>query len=177
MTKNTRFTNLYKKFFSPLTCFVFKRMGTDPDTADEIVSQTLIAAWKGFGSFKHKSTYFTWLCRIALNKIADYYRDQVHQKSHIVVPTLKAISLTNFGTLEANDMPVEEKLALSELCAKVNGCLNLLPHEKRRLLWYRYWRDMSYDQIAKVMDISVRAVEGRLYRAKESFAKVWTTKL
>lgn len=147
-------------------------MGANPDTADEIVSQTFIAAWKGFSSFKHKSTYFTWLCRIALNKIANYYRDQINERSHIITPALKAMSL-----VEANDISPVERLALKELCDKVNSCLNLLPYEKRRLLWFRYWEDLSYEKIGKMLGISTRSVEGRLYRARHEFGKAWTARL
>jgi len=65
------FNLLYKQFLSPLTRFVFKRIGSDPIMADQIVTETFTAAWKGYKTFKHKSSFFTWLCRIALNKIAD----------------------------------------------------------------------------------------------------------
>lgn len=166
------FEKLYQKFSRPLFAFIAKRMGANPDEVEEVFEETIVAAWKGFKAFKHKSTYFTWLCRIALNKIADYYRDQINEKSHIVTPALKAISL-----VEADDISPIEKLALKELCDKVNRCLNLLPYEKRRLLWFRYWKDLSYEQIGKILKISPRAVEGRLYRARYEFEKVWLARL
>lgn len=167
---NTEFEHLYKKWMSPLTRFVFKKIGSNPDVADDIIATTFEAAWKGYKSFKHKSTFFTWLCRIALNKIADYYHDQVHEGSVIVVPLIDAITQIDKKTLSP-----EEYLALKELRTSVNNCLNLLPYEKRKLLWFRYWRDMSYAQIAKLMGTSERAVEGKIYRAKHEFARVWST--
>lgn len=168
-----KFEKVYKLLVSPVTRFVAKRTGiADEKIVDEIVCDTFSSAWKSYSSFKHKSTYFTWLCRIALNKIADYYRDQINHRSRFVVPNLKA-----FANLEALDNSPIEKMALKELCDNVNKCLDLLPSEKRRLLWYRYWKDYSYAQIAKILHISIRAVEGRLYRAKSSFAEVYTSKL
>ena len=164
-----RFEILYKKFFSPLTRFVFKKIGSDPYNADIIVSETFEAAWKGYKTFKHKSSFFTWLCRIALNKIADYYRDQINRRSHLVVPTLKKLS-----QIESKDIPIEEKIALDELRSKVNEVLNLLPEGKRKLLQYKYYRDLSYKEISVKMQISPRAVEGKIYRAKKAFAKLFT---
>lgn len=158
------FENSYKKYVSPLTRFVFKKIGSDPENADIIVSETLEAAWKGYKTFKHKSSFFTWLCRIALNKIADYYRDQINRRSHIVVPTLK-----KFSQIESGDLPIEEKLVLNELRSKVNQILNLLPDEKRKLLQYRYWQELSYKEISVKLQISPRAVEGKIYRAKKAF--------
>lgn len=135
------------------------------------MEETMVAAWRGLRTFRFKSSYFTWLCRIALNKIADYYRDQVHQGSRIVVPLIDAITQKDEESLSP-----EENLALKELRKSVNDCLNLLPYEKRRLLWFRYWKDMSYAEISRIMGISERAVEGKLYRVKHEFAHIWQSK-
>ena len=166
------FEKVYRKLALPLTKFIIKAVGGKEEVVDEVLSETFIAAWKGWKTFKHKSSYFTWLCKIALNKIADYYRDQVNRNSGIIVPLFGNLDIPDSKTLSP-----EEKLALKELRESVNNCLNLLPYEKRRLLWFRYWKDLSYQEIARIMNISERAVEGKLYRAKHAFARVWNTKL
>ncbi|MGA2910991.1 MAG: sigma-70 family RNA polymerase sigma factor [Candidatus Microgenomates bacterium] len=172
MTKNPQwFEAIYKELTLPLTKFVMKRIGADSNEVDEIVEETFVAAWRGWNTFKHKSSYFTWLCRIALNKTADYYHDQVNRKSGIIVPLIEALSKADKRSLSP-----EESLALKDLRKSVNDCLNLLPAEKRRLLWFRYWKDMSYAEISKITGISVRAVEGQIYRAKNEFAQVWQNK-
>jgi RNA polymerase sigma-70 factor (ECF subfamily) len=173
MVKNTRgddsFESVYKKLAIPLTKFVIKRVAGDSQAAEEVLSATTIAAWRGWKSFRHKSSYFTWLCRISLNKISDYYRDQVNKNSKIIVPLIDTITQADEKSLSP-----EENLALKELRGSVNDCLDLLPPQKRRLLQFRYWYDLSYAQIAKILGVSQRAVEGKLYRAKEEFARVWT---
>ncbi len=166
------FEKVYQKLALPLTKFIIKAVGGKEEVVDEVLSETFIAAWKGWKTFKHKSSYFTWLCRIALNKIADYYRDQVNRNSGIIVPLFGNLDIPDSKTLSP-----EEKMALSELRESVNNCLNLLPYEKRRLLWFRYWKDLSYTEMARIMNISERAVEGKLYRARHDFAKIWNTKL
>lgn len=170
------FEKLYKQSVSPLTRFVFKRIGSDPEMADQIVTETFTAAWKSYKTFKNKSSFFTWLCRIALNKIADYYKDQVNRRSHFVFPTLKQwanIELLDPIARSHLAMSSEEKLVLNELRNKVNEVLNLLPYGKRKLLWYRYWRDLSYKEISIILHISPRAVEGKIYRAKKAFTRLF----
>lgn len=171
MKKSTQghFESVYKKLALPLTKFVIKRMGGSAEAVDEVLAATMIAGWRGWKTFRHKSSYFTWLCRIALNKMADYYRDQVNTRSRFIVPNLK-----NLANIDSKDIKPEEKLILDELRARVNECLNLLPPGKRKLLQFRFWYDLSYNQISKILGISERAVEGQLYRAKSEFAKVWT---
>ncbi|HKC04697.1 MAG TPA: sigma-70 family RNA polymerase sigma factor [Patescibacteria group bacterium] len=171
MRKNTHFASVYKKLALPLTKFVIKRVSGDSQATEEVLSATMIAAWRGWNSFRHKSSYFTWLCRISLNKIADYYHDQVHRNSRIVVPLIDA-----FNNVDSKSLSPVETLALNELRASVNDCLNLLSPEKRKLLQFRYWYDLPYNEIAKILGISERAVEGKLYRAKHEFAKIWTSK-
>ncbi len=155
------FEILYKQFALPLTKFIVKRMGGNTQAVEEVFSATMAAGWRGYKTFKHKSSFFTWLCRIALNKMADYYRDQVNRRSQVVVPSLKL--LMNAVSPEINPT---EKLALEELKIQVNRCLNLLPPDKRRLLHLKYWQELTHREIAKTLGISVRAVEGRLYRAR-----------
>jgi len=162
------FDLFYRKFSHPVLKFVAKRMGADEKITEEIVEETFVAAWKGLKTFRNKSTYFTWLCRISLNKISDYYRDQVNKKSGIIVPLIDAITKADIKTLSP-----EEALVLKELRKKVNDCLDLIPLEKRRLLWFRYWKGLSYREISKILNLSERAVEGQIYRAKAEFAKVW----
>lgn len=159
----------YKKFATPLLKFIAKRIGASPEATEEVFQETMIAAWKGFRTFRHKSSYFTWLCRISLNKIADYYRDQVNENSHIVVPTIQKLL-----ALPSDEISPEEKLSLEELRKSVNDCLNLLPYKMRRLLWFRYWKEFSIREIAKVLGTSERAVEGRLYRARTSFGVAYS---
>ncbi len=173
MNKNTRipFEKVYRKLALPLTKFIIKHIGGEDEVVDEVLTSTMTAAWKGFNNFKHKSAYFTWLCRIALNKIADYYRDQVNRNSGIIVPLLGNLNIADNKSLS----PIE-KMSLEELRKSVNNCLNLLPYEKRRLLWLRYWYDLSYEKIAKILNISERAVEGRLYRARLDFGQIYSKK-
>lgn len=155
------FVILYKKFTFPLMKFLVKRMGGDQDATEEVFSQTIIAAWQGFHTFQHKSKFFTWLCRIALNKMADYYRQQVHERSVLVAPTLETLA-----NLRDRDLLPDEKLVLVELRASVRECLELLPAEKRQLLYLRFWKDLSIKKIAELTGSSERAIEGKIYRAK-----------
>jgi len=166
------FEKAYKNLALPLTKFIIKVIGGKEEVVDEVLSETFVAAWKGWKTFEHKSSYFTWLCRIALNKIADYYRGQIHRNSQIIVPLFGNLNIPDDKTLS-----LEEKMALNELRKSVDNCLNLLPYEKRRLLWLRYWRDLSTRKVAQILGISERAVEGRLYRAREVFSEIYTKKL
>ncbi len=159
--KYKSFEKLYKEAALPLMKFLVKRTGGDTEVAEEVFSRTVESALTGYYRFENKSTFFTWVCRIGLNKIADYYRDQVHQRSRIIVPLFEELA-------EAKDSSLtpEEQLAVNDLRANLGRCLAVLPDETRKLLQLRYWEELSIKKIAHLLGISERAAEGKLYRAR-----------
>lgn len=156
-----------KTLASKILAFILKRNGGDLEVAQEVVQNTFVSASKSYHTFRHKSTYFTWLCKIALNKLIDYYRHQVHYRSKIVVPTLSQLN-----SLVDPAVSLEEQISLNELRAAVNSCLNLLPPEHRQLLHLKYYKDLSSKEIGSVLNIRPRQLEGRLRRARLALAKV-----
>ncbi len=170
-TKNMdNLTVNYRKFSRPILHFLLKHTGGDLEIAESVVQDTFISAFISFRAFRHKSSYFTWLCKISLNRLADYYRREIHYKSKIVAP-----SLEKFNTLVDPSLTPDERLSLEELCTSVNACLNILPEKYRQLLHMKYYQDLSAKEICFRLGLSPRKLEGRLYRARKSFARLYTT--
>lgn len=165
------FAFAYRTFALPLTKFLVKKLQGDQDAVEEVFSQTIEAAWKGHTTFKYKSTYYTWLCRIALNKIADYYRKRINRRSGWIAPFLD--SLAHIDSI--NPTP-EEKLALLELKDALWDCLNLVPEKKRQILHLHFWKNLTLHEIASLQGISYRSAEGQVYRAKKIFRRIFKNK-
>lgn len=164
------FEIIYRKLGLPVKKFLIKKMGGDQKAAEEVFARTWSAAWEGFSKFQHKSSYFTWICRIGLNKIADYWHDQINDNSRWVAPLFK-----EWGTGDVNKLSPEERMILAELRASLRDCLNLISEDKRQLLQFRFWYQWSLREISEHLGISERAVEGRLYRAKQLLKKILRT--
>lgn len=147
--------------------FLVKKMGGNQDAAEEVFSQTILAAWKGWHTFEHKSSYFTWICKIGLNKMADYWRELINERSRFIAPSLELMA-----KIPTPQLSPEEKLALDELKIAIHQCLLLLPKELRKLLYLRYWKDMSLSKIAEIMNTTERAIEGKIYRAKRQLKEI-----
>lgn len=165
--KTTQFEKIYKQLSTPVYKFIAKRIGARPDVTEEVFEETIVAAWRGLKTFKHKSSYFTWICRIALNKIADYYRGQIHERSRLIAPFLEDLAY-----IEDENILPEEKLALQDLRVSIRKCLDILPTKKRNLLYLRYWEEMTIKQIAMKFGMSERSIEGQIYRSKQLLKKI-----
>ena len=161
------FVVIYKNLALPLMKFLVKRTHGDQDAAEEIFSRTMIAAWQGMHAFEHKSQFFTWVCRIGLNKMADYYREQIHRNSLLVAPTLE-----EWANIKNTGLHHEEWIILEDFKADVRECLHLLPYDKRKLLYLRFWRGLTLKSIATITGGSERAVEGKIYRAKMELKEI-----
>jgi RNA polymerase sigma-70 factor (ECF subfamily) len=147
--------------------FLLKR-SKSPEVAKEVLQNTWVAVLKSYKIFSHKSSYFTWLCKIALNKLSDYYRDQVRNDSRILIPTIKKLN-----QLIDPKISIEEKLVLDDLKFQVNKCLDLLPAKYRQLLHLRYYEHLTTREISLKLRVPVRSLEGKLYRAKRMFAQIY----
>jgi len=167
MTTKTLVDSLYIRFGRRILKIILKRNGGDLVVAEDILSDTFTAVLKSFHTFQNKSSYFTWLTRIALNKMADYYRRKIHRDSRIFVP-----SVEYFNSLIDPKITPEEEVTLAELRIQVQKSLALLPKEYQQLLDLKYLRDLSNREIQIKLNLSPRQLEGRLYRSKKAFAKI-----
>jgi len=170
-TTHTKFEFVYRKLALPLTKFIVKRVGGDQDAVDEIFSRTITAAWKSWHTFENKSSYFTWLCRIALNKAGDYYREEVNRSSKLVAPLMEDIA-----NYDSREMTPEEWYSLNELCNSIKECIRFLPKDKQEIIYLRFWKGLAIKTIAEELGVSERAVEGQIYRAKHALKKIVKSK-
>lgn len=169
MSSKRAFYTVYKTTSAPLRRFISRRMGNDQQVVDDIFQETMLAAYKGWHTFEHKSKYLTWLCRISLNKMADYYRRNIHEGSRIVVPLID-----DLDSLLVRQLTPEEEAVTAEIHLQIRMCLSLLPEDYRRILELRYFRHYSYKKMATILGGTERSVEGKLYRAKKALREVWS---
>lgn len=167
MNRHKIFKKIYQITSQPLIRFISKRLHHDQQLVDEIFQETMLSAFKGLEKFENKSKYLTWLCRIAMNKIADYYRQNVNENSGLVAPLID-----NLDGLFANDLLPEEAAILIDLRKNIRRCINLLPHEYRMLINLRYFKELSYKEIGKLLGFRARSVEAKLYRARSKLKEL-----
>ena len=134
-------------------CFMFSK---DADEVNDLFQETLINLWQGFNSFKGESSIRTWIWRISLNTCISSERKK--SKLH-TVPLSMDINL-----YEDTD---EDSRQIQMLYNRIN---RLKPFDKAIVL---LWLDnLSYDEIAAIVGISVKNVSVRLVRIKDELKKM-----
>lgn len=141
----------------------------NPADAEEITQDTLLSAHDSLQSFKGNSQYFTWLCGIAKHEISDFYRKKkIKEIVFSRLPWLKSLV----------DEALGPELALQELETKkkIVATLKNLSEGYGQILRLKYMEGLSMRQIAGKLNLTVKAVESRLTRARLAFAKVYDQK-
>ena len=134
-------------------CFMFSK---DADEVNDLFQETLINLWQGFNSFKGESSIRTWIWRVSLNTCISSERKK--SKLH-TVPLSMDINL-----YEDTD---EDSRQIQMLYNRIN---RLKPFDRAIVL---LWLDnLSYDEIATIVGISVKNVSVRLVRIKEELKKM-----
>ncbi|MBO5856545.1 MAG: sigma-70 family RNA polymerase sigma factor [Alistipes sp.] len=148
--KEKEFTNIVREHRSTIysVCFMFAKCG---DEADDLFQEVLIKLWHGFDSFEHRSNISTWIWRISLNTCISMDR-QKHRSSK-----LKLDMSRDLYTAEDSD-----SRQMQMLHRRIH---RLQPFDRAIvMLWLE---NMSYEEIAAIVGISVKNVSVKLYRIKE----------
>lgn len=167
-SKKEYFTEQYNRSFDYVYSFILARTAGNKQLTEDIAQDTFSSAWSSLDRFNGKSSFRTWLCSIAKNKLRESYR--------------KAICKEKFE-LPDNDSNIEHKssfdLELLEITKEtrmyVLKVLNEISPVYRYALIMKYMDGMSVKEIAKVLGRSAKAVDGVLQRAKAAFEKAYLT--
>ena len=148
-----------------LVRFVATKVNDRADVED-IVQETLISIYDSLVLFKGKSSFFTWACAIAKHEIADFYsRKKIKQIVFSRLPFLQGLVSEALGP----------ELAYQELEAKTKivNTLKRLSEGYARILRLKYVEGLSMRQIANQLNLTVKAVESKLTRARLAFQKIY----
>ena len=134
-------------------CFMFSK---DADEVNDLFQETLINLWQGFKGFKEESSIRTWIWRISLNTCISSERKKNKLQT---IPLSMDINL-----YEDTD---EDSRQIQMLYSRIN---RLKPFDRAIVL---LWLDnLSYDEIAAIVGISVKNVSVRLVRIKEELKRM-----
>ena len=147
--------------------FLARHMVKGHDAADDIAQETFINAYSAIKSFKIGYSFYTWLYRICMNLSINYLKRQ-----KFVIPESQFEEETSPLEREAAGADPSNHLALKELEGKIEKALDSLPPKFKAVLVLRVYEDLSYEEIAKTLKISIGTVMSRLFRAREKMQEM-----
>ena len=138
----------------------------------EIVQETFVRAFHSLGRFKARSSFYTWLYRIALNAATDYRRKEARRRRNRPEQPLSELDGGAFQLAAPAEDGPEGVLYRKELARLVRKALAALSEEHRRVMVLREVNGLSYVEIAEVTGVTVGTVMSRLHYARKKVAEL-----
>ena len=133
-----------------------RRLVDDEDAAKDVLQETFIKVYQNFSQFKKDSQLYTWLYRIASNEALQYLNkakkmQKTEQDADVYLENQKA---ENSGR---NADEIEDLL---------QDAIQKLPEKQRMVFTLRYYDDLPYEEISKILDMSVSTLKTNYHYAK-----------
>ncbi|MCF7800811.1 MAG: sigma-70 family RNA polymerase sigma factor [Candidatus Marinimicrobia bacterium] len=141
------------------------RMLRNREDAEDLLQETFITAFKKLDTFKEKSSFYTWVYRIAVNIALGRLREQSKMK---IAYSIQEPDFENLQGLSISDWPVhiETKITDEEFRTALDATLDDLPEKYRSVFVLRDLEGHSTEETAKMLDLTVSNVKVRLMRAR-----------
>jgi RNA polymerase sigma-70 factor (ECF subfamily) len=158
----TAFEQLIERHQTLVAGTVARMLGSNSDVED-IAQQVFIRVWKSAGRYVARAKFTTWLLKITRNLV---FNEMRRAKRHPHLP----VQIDP----EAEEMPLKDEamatpdanLLQAELQGEIEKAIMLLPDTQRMALVLRRYEELSYEEIADVLDLSIPAVKSLLFRAR-----------
>ena len=122
-----------------------RRIVLTHDDANDVLQNTFIKAWNGLASFHGDSKVLTWLSRIAINESIDFVRRQKN---------LTTVSADDSEQSVANTLMADEFFDGDSTEAMLQEAIASLPEVQRTVFTLRYYDEMKYSDMSKLLDTS-----------------------
>ncbi len=141
---------------------IARMLGSSSDVED-IAQQVFIRVWKSARRYVARAKFTTWLLKITRNLVFNEMR-RTKRRPHVPLHSEPGAEDPPFK--DETTLAPDASLLESELQQAIEEAIQRLPETQRMALVLRRYQQLSYEQIAQVLDLSVPAVKSVLFRAR-----------
>ena len=154
-TKEQGFTAIIKKYQEKLYWHI-RRMVVDHDDANDVLQNMFIKVWKGLENFREDSRLYTWMYRIATNESLSFIEQQKRRAS---------VSMDEVGAGLSNKIKADTNFDANKLEWRLQLAIQQLPEKQRVVFNLRYYDEMPYEEMSKILDTSEGALKASYHHA------------
>ena len=157
--KNEAFDELLERHKDRVYMYIYHAVKSE-DLADDIFQDTFVKAIMTIkqGRYVENGHFPAWITRIAHNLIIDYFRQTKAEN-------LQSTDDTDVNILnrkELSDLTIEDNLVTTQIHNDVRRLIRALPDSQREVLVMRYYKNMSFKEIADITGVSINTALGRM---------------
>ncbi len=151
--------------------FMLLKMLNNRSDAEDLTIEAFGKAFKNLHQYSPTYAFSTWLFKIASNNCIDFLR----KKKGITVPLENdddQPELSEAAKIKSKDLNPEEKLIRKQKAILLHKVVRRLKPHYQTLVELRYFREMSYEEIAEALDLPLGTVKAQLFRARQMLFKL-----
>jgi RNA polymerase sigma-70 factor (ECF subfamily) len=167
----TAYNELMKLYRDPLYFMLYEKV-SDQELAKDLTIESIGKAFKKLHLYTPNYAFSTWLFTVARNHCIDYLR-----KHKLPTVSIDKMMLdedgkkTNFDIISDLLNP-EQEMEKKQRIAILRYIVDQLKPKYRDLVKLRYFKELSYDEIAKTLELPIGTVKAQLHRSREQLFKV-----
>ncbi len=146
--------------------------------AEDLVQEAALLAWRGYAGFRPGSSFRAWFLRILTNKFISDYRTARRRGGVVDLDDVPEFSLWQHGReagLMAPGSDPAGELTRRLTADQIAAALDQLPEDYRVAAVLYFVEDLSYQEIAEILDVPVGTVRSRLHRGRRLLRKeLWS---
>ncbi len=158
------FSHLVEVYQRPVHNLCYRMLGNAED-AEDAAQETFWRAFQAINRYDMQRSFITWLLSIAAHHCIDLQRKRR-------LPIIDVDLLTDMDAADSNPGP-EKLLGSKQEQEHIEKLLSNLKEQDRAVIILRYWHELSEEEIARTLSLSVPAIKSRLHRARKQMAIIW----
>jgi RNA polymerase sigma-70 factor (ECF subfamily) len=154
-TKEKAFSALVKKYQERLYWHI-RRMLVDHEDSNDVLQNVFIRVWNALSNFREDAQLYTWLYRIATNECLSFLEQQKRKAT---------TSLNDMESGLSNKIRADKDFDAGKLEWKLQLAIQQLPEKQRIVFTLRYYDEMPYEEMSRVLDTSAGALKASYHHA------------
>lgn len=167
--KKNEFTILVNKYRTSLFWVIYKILGNIND-AEDITAETFVKAYENLNTFEPNYLFSTWLYTIGKNKAIDFLRVKNRQPNPINNPV--HIEDNSIASLISPETSAEDNMIREERDDIIFNTIEELKPFHKTLINLRYYKGLTYEEIAKELNKPIGTIKTGLFRARKTLYKL-----
>lgn len=154
-TKEQAYTKIVRKYQEKLYWHI-RRLVINHEDANDVLQNVFIKVWKYLDNFREEANLYTWLYRIATNETLTFLDKEKRRFAH---------SISDEETGLQNKLAAEKGFDVNKLEWKLQKAIQSLPEKQRIVFTLRYYDEMPYEEMSKVLETSTGALKASYHHA------------
>ncbi len=159
------YADIMDRYKRPVHYMLLKMFG-NADDADDLTMESFAKAFKNLDSYQPTFAFSTWFFKIATNSAIDFLRKKRANLISIDQPFSDDEGSNYYAEIKSESKDPEKLTILHQKQDIVHKVVNMITQKYRKLIELRYFKEFSYEEISKELNIPVGTVKARLFRAK-----------